>query len=100
MRELIPQLLHTDYNSLLVVAVVCAVAVFLVKGALPHSWLVLVVFPAFMLATLAADLLLRELGLQPSADKTVNLAFASGAGIIASFGLFTALFWLYSLRSR
>jgi hypothetical protein len=52
------------------------------------------------LATLAVDSLLRDYGLQPPTDQVVNLAFATGTGVISAFGLFTALCWLISLRSR
>ena len=100
MLELLPTLFQTDQNSLILVVLLCTWAVFIVKRALPHPLLVAVVYPGFVLTALAADSLLRDLGLQPTTDKVVNLAFATGTGVISAFGILAALYWLASLRSR
>jgi hypothetical protein len=100
MSELFPSLLQTDQNGLIVVVLLCAWAVFIVKGALPHPLFVVVLFPGFVFATLAADVLLRNYGLQPTSDKAVNLAFATGTGVMVAFGVFATLCWLVSSRSR
>jgi hypothetical protein len=100
MSELLPSLYQTDQNGLILVVLLCTWAVFIVKGALPHPLLAVVLYPGFILATLAVDSLLRDYGLQPTTDQVVNLAFATGTGVISAFGLFTALCWLISLRSR
>ena len=100
MHELLPSLLQTDHNSLILVLLLCAWAVFLVRQTLPHPLMALVVYPGFVAAALTLDTLLRDFGLQPTPDKVVNLAFATGTGVIATFGVFATLFWLVSLRSR
>jgi hypothetical protein len=100
MSELFPSLFQTDENGLIVAVVLCAWAVFIVKGALPHPLFAAVLFPGFIFATLLFDALLRDYGLQPTSDKMVNLAFAAGTGVISAFGVFAALCWAVSLRGR
>ena len=100
MFEFLGPLIPKDENSLILVALMCTWAVFIVRNALPHPLMAGLVYPTFVLIALATDLLLREHGLQPTSDKTVNLAFATGTGVIFAFGLFAAAFWLASQRSR
>ncbi len=100
MLEFLGPLIPKDENSLILVALMCTWAVFIVRNALPHPLMAGLVYPGFVITALATDLLLREHGLQPTSDKIVNLAFATGTGVTLAFGLFAGLFWLAAQRSR
>jgi hypothetical protein len=100
MYEFYHSLFQIDQNSFIVVMVLCSCAVFIVRRALPHPVLATVIYPCFVLTALCTDVLLDNIGLQPTSDNAVNLVFATGMGVTSTFAAFATLYWLVSLRSR
>ncbi|HXF53576.1 MAG TPA: hypothetical protein VNK52_05575 [Hyphomicrobiaceae bacterium] len=100
MYELYQALFAVDQSSLIVVMVLCSWAAFIVRSMLPHPLLLMLVYPGFVIIALAADAALGSVGLQPTSDKLINLAFATGVGTSGAFTAFAALYWLLSQRSH
>jgi|GEM_PF-4799090 len=100
MYELYEALFRIDQNSLIVVMVLCTWAVFIVRSMLPHPLLATLVYPSFVIIALSVDTLLGSVGLQPTSDKLINLAFATGVGTSGAFTAVAALYWLLTQRSR